>query len=123
MSFIAEYWYLILIGLAAIVVAGLLIYRFFKLPRAEQIQKIKEWLLWAVTEAEKELGSGTGQLKLRYVYDLFITKFPYVAKFISFEYFSQLVDEVLVKFKEIFKQNKAVNLYVTMNETTHKIDE
>ncbi|MCM1334369.1 MAG: hypothetical protein NC084_12545 [Bacteroides sp.] len=26
---------------------------------------VKEWLLLAVTEAEKALGSGTGQLKLR----------------------------------------------------------
>ncbi|MFR6482019.1 MAG: hypothetical protein ACLUPD_10785 [Anaerotignum faecicola] len=47
---------------------------------AEQREKVKEWLLLAVTEAEKELGSGTGQLKLRYVYDLFLRRFPAVAK-------------------------------------------
>ena len=28
---------------------------------------VKEWLLWAVTQAEQYLGSGTGALKLRYV--------------------------------------------------------
>ena len=57
------------------------------MPTNEQLKKVKEWLLWAVAEAEKELGSGTGQLKLRYVYDMFIVKFPSLAKIISFETF------------------------------------
>ena len=37
---------------------------------------VKEWLLWAVTQAEQYLGSGTGALKLRYVYDLAVEAFP-----------------------------------------------
>ena len=121
MEFIANNWYLILAGIALIAVIVYLIMKFFKLPRAEQIKKIKEWLLFAVTEAEKELGSGTGQLKLRYVYDRFVTKFPYLVQFVSFETFSKLVDEVLVKFREMFNNNKAINLYVNSNtDVVHK---
>ena len=123
MNFIAEYWYLIVIAVVAVVVVAYLIFKFFKLPRASQISKVKEWLLFAVTEAERELGSGTGQLKLRYVYDMFITKFPYLVQFISFEFFSKLVDDVLVKFKDIFNTNKAVKQYVDSNtEVIHKED-
>ena len=112
MEFITEYWYLILIAIAAAVVLAYLIYKFFKLPRESQIAKVKEWLLFAVTQAEKELGGGTGQLKLRYVYDMFVSKFPYLVRFVSFELFSRLVDDVLVKFREILSNNKAVQEYV-----------
>ena len=122
MKFIAENWYILLLGIAAIAVVIYLIVKFFKLPRESQITKIKEWLLYAVTEAERELGSGTGQLKLRYVYDMFVTKFPYLVKFVSFEYFSFLVDEVLVKFKELFKNNTAVKQYVDSSAVVHKDD-
>ena len=66
----------------------------------------------ATDAAKKELGSGTGQLKLRYVYDMFVSKFPYLVKFISFEYFSDLVDNVLVKFRKMFETNAAIKQYV-----------
>lgn len=119
MDFIANNWYIILIAVAAAAVAIYLVMRFFKLPRASQIAKVKEWLLFAVTEAERELGSGTGQLKLRYVYDMFVSKFPYLVQFVSFEYFSELVDNVLDKFKEMFKTNNAVKQYVMTESPTH----
>ena len=119
MEFIANNWYILVACAAAVAVIIYLVMKFFKLPRASQIAKVKEWLLYAVTEAEKVLGSGTGQLKLRYVYDMFITKFPYLVQFVSFETFSKLVDEVLVKFKDMFKSNVAVKQYVTA-EPEHK---
>ena len=112
MKFIAENWYVILIAIAALAVIAYLIYKFVKLPRGSQVAKLKEWLLYAVAEAEKELGGGTGQLKLRYVYDMFVTKFPYLVKFVSFEAFSCLVDEVLEKFRKMLETNKAVKEYV-----------
>lgn len=121
MNFIAEYWYLIIVAVAIVAVAIYMVCKFFKLPRSSQIAKVKEWLLFAVTEAERELGSGTGQLKLRYVYDMFVSKFPYLVQFVSFEFFSNIVDEVLVKFKDMFKTNSAVKQYVDSNtEVEHK---
>lgn len=115
MEFIVNNWYLIVGAAAAVAVLIYLVMKFFKLPRATQLNKVKEWLLFAVTEAERELGSGTGQLKLRYVYDMFVTKFPYLVQFVSFEAFSKMVDDVLIKFKEMFKSNKAVEQYVVSN--------
>lgn len=121
MNFIAEYWYLIVVAVAIVAVAIYMVCKFFKLPRSSQIAKVKEWLLFAVTEAERELGSGTGQLKLRYVYDMFVSKFPYLVQFVSFEFFSNIVDEVLLKFKDMFKTNVAVKQYVDSNtEVEHK---
>lgn len=56
---------------------------------------IIECLLWAVTEAERQLGGGTGKLKLRTAYDGFIIRYPYITKFIAFSTFSVWVDIVL----------------------------
>jgi len=120
MEFIANNWYIILAAVAGVAVIIYLICKFFKLPREAQIAKVKEWLLLAVTQAERELGSGTGQLKLRYVYDMFVTKFPYLVQFVSFETFSEWVDNVLEKFKEMFKTNTAVKQYVEAGEVQHK---
>lgn len=111
-EFLAQNWFLILVLIAAVAVGGYFIYVFVKMPSTAQMSKVKEWLLYAVAEAERELGGGTGQLKLRYVYDMFIVKFPYLVKLISFEAFSLLVDEVLEKFKDILNTNVSVQNYV-----------
>lgn len=107
-TLIMDNWYIFL-GIGAVaVVAGLAVGKFFCLPTATQIDKAKEWMLWAVTRAEAELGGGTGQLKLRFVYDLFVERFPAIAKAISFDTFSLWVDEALDDMREMLKQNEAV---------------
>ena len=53
MDFFINYWWIGLIILAGLVILGVFVYTFIKLPTKEQIAKIKEWLLYAVTEAEK----------------------------------------------------------------------
>ena len=112
MDFILENWYIIVGAIIILIVFGVGIYAFFKLPRKAQIAKVKEWLLFVVAEAEKELGGGTGQLKLRFVYDQFIQKFPSLAMWISFEYFSKLVDEALEVFRGMIDTNDAVKSYI-----------
>jgi hypothetical protein len=108
MEWIINNWALVL-GIAAIAIAaGFYAYKFLGLPTPVQISKVKEWLLYAVTMAEAELGSGTGQLKLRMVYDMFITRFPLVAKIVSFETFSAWVDEALVEMKKMLNTNFAI---------------
>lgn len=79
-----------LIILFAILGVSYIIYMFISEPR-----KIKEWLIYACLQAENELGSGTGELKLRKVYDLFISKFPIFSKFISFERFKKWIEIAL----------------------------
>ena len=72
------------------------------------IMGFKNWLVWAVTEAEKVLGSGTGQLKLRYVYDSAIVRFPIVAKLIPFTLFSKWVDAALDVMKDMIENSTSI---------------
>ena len=112
MEFAMNYWYVIVGIIAVLIVAGFAVYKFAGLPTKSQVTKIKEWLLFAVTKAEQELGEKTGQLKLRTVYDLFVSKFPTTAKLVSFETFSRWVDEALVEMKKMLENNKQIETIV-----------
>lgn len=108
MEWIINNWYVIL-GL--LILAGVIIYGiagFVHMDKDLQIEKVKEWLKYAVTLAEKDLGSGTGQLKLREVYDMFLVKFPWIAQVITFSEFSKYVDEALVWMEFQLQNNKKV---------------
>ena len=111
MELIMKYWYIILAAIAMVAVGVVLAVRFFKQPNSEQVAKVKEWLLFAVLEAEKEFGSGTGKLKLRTVYEMFVRIFPWVAKVVSFATFAAWVDEALETVEEWLKDD-AVAGYV-----------
>lgn len=113
MEFITQNWFVI-VGVATMAAAGgYAVYTFVKMPSSKQLDKAREWLLYAVTKAEKELGGGTGQIKLRYVYDMFVARFTWLAKVISFEAFSLMVDEALEKMKTMLESNKAVQNLVS----------
>ena len=85
---------------------------FVKLPKEKKIADIKEWLKFAVVETEKELGSGTGQLKLRMVYDMAVKQFPFIVRLIPFDTFSGWVDEALDWMRGQLAESKAVKEYV-----------
>ena len=108
MKYIVENWFVI-VGLIAVLAAGgYAVYVFVKMPSDKQLNKVKEWLLYAVTKAEKKLGAGTGKLKLRYVYDMFVARFEWLAKVITFDMFSMMVDEALEKMRTMLDSNEAV---------------
>lgn len=98
--------------LAVVIVIGYAIYKFTKLEKSKQLEIMQEWLLLAVVQAEKELGGGTGQIKLRYVYDMFLNKFKFVSKIITFEQFSALVDIALIKMNDMLQSNKQIQDYI-----------
>ena len=112
MQFIAENWPVLIAIFAVIFMAGVAIYTFLSYPTSTRIKKVREWLLYAVTLAEKELGGGTGKIKLRVVYDMFVTRFPWISQGLSFDRFSKLVDEALDDMKNILATNEHVNKYV-----------
>ena len=85
---------------------------FVKKTKEKQIANIKEWLKYAVVEAERELGSGTGQLKLRMVYDMAVKQFPFIVQLIPFDIFSKWVDEALDWMRGQLAENKAAQSYV-----------
>lgn len=103
-----EYWAIFVAAAAIAAVAAISIYHFFKMPTSEQLEKVSEWLLFAVTQAEIDLGSGTGALKLRQVYDMFVSRFPTIAKHLPFSTFSDLVDGALEKMREMIEKNHNV---------------
>ena len=82
---------------------------------SNQKSKIIEWLKYAVVEAEKMLGSGTGQLKLRQVYDWFCTKFPTTATVMPFAVFSSWVDVALDTMHQWTSENKKVFDYIDLD--------
>lgn len=72
------------------------------------VNGFKNWLVWAVSEAEAMFGSKTGKLKLRYAYELAVERFPMVAKFIPFALFSKLVDGALDIMRDMIENNKSI---------------
>lgn len=122
MKWIISNWYIIFGAIALIFSGGYFAFKFLKLPTKEQIESIKQWLIYACIEAEKAFGSKTGQVKLRYVYDKFITKFAGISALISFEYFSSLVDQALETVRKLLETNKAITNYVGGNYESNKTD-
>jgi hypothetical protein len=102
------------VGLIMLLGGGAIMFviTFLRMGQQQQMKMISEWLLLAVVQAEKELGGGTGQIKLRYVYDMFLAKFKYFAMIISFEQFSSMVDVSLEKMKTMLNTNNSLQKYI-----------
>ena len=103
MAFLSENWYVI------VVVLILLFGIYYTITNKE---KVKIWLEWAVTTVEKELGTKTGQLKLRKVYDMFIERFPVFSKLVPFSTFSIWVNEALIFLRNQLENNEAIKAFV-----------
>ena len=103
LTWLADNWYLIIVAVAFLIS----FYVFIK-----DKKKVIEWLKWAVSQAEKELGSGTGQIKLRQVYDMFIERFPVFSKLIPFMMFSSWVDTALEFLKDQIEKNNKIKEFV-----------
>lgn len=116
MEFLVENWYMILAGVALVGLLVGAIYAFLKRPTSSQVKKIKVWLLQAVIEAERHLGTGTGEIKLSWTYDKFIQRFPWVSKVISFEQFKNLVDMALNEMKELMAEKEEIKKFVEDEE-------
>lgn len=101
MNYIVENWYVVL-GLLSLCVCLFFV----------RLNDVQEWLLGVVTEAEKQLGSGTGQLKLRQVYDKFLEKFPLLSVLVPFKMFSEMVDKALERMRTMLESNSFAQSYV-----------
>lgn len=112
MDFIIENYAVIISLIALLIAVVITIKNFVELPTNKQITKVKEWLLYAVVLAEKQYGAGTGEIKLRYVYDLFVEKFSWLAKVVSFETFSKWVQDALKQMEALLQTNSAIETIV-----------
>lgn len=86
------------------------------------VNGFKNWLVWAVSEAESVFGSNTGKLKLRYAYELAVTRFPAIAKVIPFALFSKMIDEALDIMRDMIENNKNIADAITDQMTQDTIE-
>lgn len=119
MEFVSENWPILIAVVAVIIVAIIVAEYFLNLPTKTQLQNIKEWLLWAMIQAEQDLGDKTGEIKLRQTYDRFVMRFPFLSETISFTCFRHLVDEELDEMREIMRANENIKKTVE-GKTNHE---
>ena len=112
MEWLIENWYVFVGIVSAIFVAVAMAVKFFNMPTEKQLEALREWLKYAVSVAENELGGGTGQLKLRMVYDMAIEKFSWVSKIYTFDDFSRDVDDALIWLENQLDKNKNIKAIV-----------
>ncbi|HZK39443.1 MAG TPA: hypothetical protein VFD23_04750 [Clostridia bacterium] len=117
MNWITENWAMLLGIISIVCVCVASVVCFCRQPSSVQKAKVKEWLLWAVTKAETELGGGTGALKLAMVYDLFVSRFPAISKVMSFAVYAKLVDDALDAMQDLLKTKPAIKNIVDNRET------
>lgn len=108
-----ENWITICIIALLVIVGLVMLFNFILLPSNKQQEKIHQWLLWAVVEAERYLESGTGQLKLVYVYDKFKKQYPLFATFMPYLTFEKMVEAALEEMHYLIATNPAVEDFVS----------
>ena len=105
-NYIIENWDFILLIFAAL---AAIVYFAFKGNKSV----VMKMLYALVTEAEKELGGGTGSLKLATVIGQIYPKLPAVIKlFITEKILAQWVEEALAAAKEAWANNTAIADYI-----------
>lgn len=112
MQWFINNWSLLVVILACLLIAYNALKKFAGLPSEEQLLKVRELLLYLVIEAEKEFGSQTGQIKLRYVYSKFCEFFPSLVPVIPFDVFEKMVDSALEQMRHLIETNMAIKNYV-----------
>lgn len=112
MKWIVDNWSFLVVLACVVGVAIVYINKFVHIPNNEQLAKLKQWLLFAVIEAEKQYQGGTGALKLRAVYNEFCKVFPSLVPIVSFAAFSELVDEALEQMKHLLETNLDIANYI-----------
>lgn len=123
MSFITNNWELISsIALLIVVVCVYCvpqIVAFIGYPTNKKMEIIKKYLLQWVTEAETKFDEGDFDLILNSVYTAFVSKFPYVAKWITENKFEALVKEAIDELKNVLaKSNKTLASLKNPNAAT-----
>lgn len=92
-----------------ILIIAVAVFLIISIIAAMNFSAFHNWLVFAVSEAEKKFGGKTGKLKLRYVYDLAVEAFPVLSKTLPFSFFCRMVDSALVIMRGMIDDNKAIS--------------
>lgn len=110
-DFFAAYWDSILVVFLACLALGILYF-------TGQKKTVYKILYSLVTEAEKQFGSGTGELKQAYVIEKVYNALPAVLKtFVSAKRLGEWVDDALALAKEKWGKNANVDGYIKGGES------
>lgn len=99
-----EYGWEIFAGVIVLTIMVIAAIKFIKTPRKEQLEEVRKWLLQAVIAAEQIFGSKAGEAKLSFVYDLFVSRMPWLARIIPFSRFSEIVDDSLNDMEQLLQK-------------------
>ena len=106
-NFVIEHWDIITLAIAAL---SAVVYAVFKGNKSV----VMRMLFALVTEAEKNLGAGTGALKLASVIEQVYPKLPTIIKtFITAETLEKWVEDALVLAKKKWEENLNLQAYIT----------
>lgn len=129
MQWLMDNWTLLASILAAAILASIKVKKYLQAEKEEQermkqeardklIRAVSDWLLRAVTEAEKDLGSGTGKLKIREVYEKAVGLFgPEFTEIISLERLDEMAQKPLEEMRELLDKNYKLRAYVEGGRT------
>lgn len=124
MTAIMDYWPIIasLAAFVALVIVKVEQYRKLDADAQAEAKKtaetnlrkaVSDWLLKAVIDAETELGTGTGKLKIRSVYERAIEIFgPTVYQVITLEQLDAMAQYPLEEMRHLLETNGAIADYV-----------
>lgn len=103
-NFFTTYW----LDLVIVVGIILLLYIIKKLMiRYDKNNKVKNIIIQLCIEAEKYLGSKTGELKKRQVIVWFRTRYPFISAFISEQMLSGVIDNIVTYINNYLTENEA----------------
>ena len=111
LDFFATHWDSVLL----VLLFALLLVLLYMVGHKKIVYKI---LYSLVTEAEKQFGGGTGELKQAYVIEKLYSALPAVLKaLVTAEQLETWVDDVLIIAKEKWKQNANIDGYIKGGES------
>lgn len=117
LNFLLANWDSILVVVGFIVVVVVLIKR-------GETKILKNILFRLVTQAEKELGSGTGTLKYATVSDWIYQRMPAILKFLfTAKDIDNMIEAALTEAKKQWGANENVQMYLLGDAPTPKITE
>lgn len=103
---------LLVAALITFILVATFVIKYLSTPTEKRKDMILTWLLHSVIEAERMLGSKTGQVKFAQVYDTYLKQFPVMSKFFPKEVFVELVNEALNQMKHLIETNIQVKQYI-----------
>jgi len=100
------------VNLASIIVVVLVLIALAVLYKLGKKDTVKKIILALVVQAEKTLGSGTGELKYAMVLDAIYSKLPYILRFLfTKKELDTFIEEAVRKLKDILSKGVTLTGY------------